>query len=271
MISDSLIERQIHDLLGSEASRLSPTALLRAVRACLPSSEYRQIRSVIRAMVTAGELVYSHRFGISQLELHRYGPMRVSDRIVLHPQYGNWPSKAGDCVVRVIAGASFGCGDHPTTRLALRALDVVVARVCRDMSLATLTDLDIGTGNGVLAVAAALLGVKHAVGIDIDPLACHEAVLNAKANGVDHKVSILAGSVENLPAGPYDLVLANVRPPTLVRMAGRIRELTSASGFWILSGFRVNERSEMEAFLPGNADSVWLSEERGWGVSVYRF
>lgn len=270
LVPDRLVEQHIHTLLGQECLRLSPSSLMQILQARLPACTRPQVRSVIKSMILSGLLAYTHHFGSTQLELSQCGPVRISDRIALFTGQGGVPCEAGVSIVRIKAGASFGCGSHPTTRLALRGLDIVLRLASRSKPVETMTVLDLGTGSGVLAIAAAMLNVRHAVGIDVDPVACHEAAANVSINGVRQKVSIVCGSLMELSTGTFDVILANLRPPTLVQIVKRMVELTHSQGFWVLSGFRPDERPELEKNLPKFACTVWTEDERDWGAAGYR-
>lgn len=271
LVSDELVEKHIQILLGHEHIRLPPSTLIRAVQARLPSSPRGQVRSVIKSMVASGRLAYSCHSGITQMEVSRHGLMRISQRVALYSGQGAVPSQEGVRVIRIGAGVSFGCGDHPTTRLALRGLDVLLLQASHCKPLKAITLLDLGTGSGILAIAAAMLGVKHAVGVDVDPAACHEAIINTNTNGMQQKVTIFCGTPTELTADPFDIVVANLRPPTLFQIMDRIGALTSVQGFWILSGFRPDERTALERSLPRNAQAVWAEDDRGWMATGYHF
>ena len=122
-------------------------------------------------------------------------------------------------MVLIDPGRAFGSGSHPSTLLALAALEALV--------LPGSTVLDVGCGSGVLAVAAARLGAGRVVAIDIDP-AAHEATLdNAARNGVAVEVSATPlGEV----AGRFDVVVANLLAPTLVELAAPLGERVGEQG-----------------------------------------
>jgi ribosomal protein L11 methyltransferase len=271
LIPDRIVEQHICTLLGQEHICLTPSDLVQALQERLPSSTRGQVRSVIKTMLMSGLLVYTHRFGITQLELGRNGPRHISGRIALYSGQGGFSFEEGVRVVRIEAGASFGCGDHPTTRLMLRGIDSILMNASRIKPLKMITVLDLGTGSGVLAIAAAMLGVKHVIGIDVDPLACHEATTNVTINAMQQKVSIIHGTLADVTTGPFDIMLANLRPPTLVQLMERMRELISSRGFWILSGFRPNERPAIEKNLPAIARTVWAEDDSGWTAAAYHF
>lgn len=135
----------------------------------------------------------------------------ISDRLSVAPP---WEAQPGDVVVP--PGNAFGTGDHPTTLACLRAIDRLAGE-CK-------TCLDVGCGSGVLALAAARLGLR-AEGLDIDPDSVSSAMENAELNGLDVRFS--TAPLERY-AGSWDLVVANlyaevlcILAPDLVRLTGR--------------------------------------------------
>jgi ribosomal protein L11 methyltransferase len=109
-------------------------------------------------------------------------------------------------------GMAFGTGLHPTTRQCLEAVGV--------LDLSGKTVLDVGTGSGILAVAAAKCGAARVVGVDVDPLAVRAATENAERNGV--RIEIREGSAADV-AGTFDVVLANLVADVIVAIAGDLR------------------------------------------------
>jgi ribosomal protein L11 methylase PrmA len=123
---------------------------------------------------------------------------------------------------------AFGTGEHPTTALCLEALqDALAARPERV--------LDVGTGSGVLALAALLLGVPRATGIDIEPEALRVAAENARLNGVHERLQLTPGGPEAL-TGTWPLVLANVLAAPLIEMAPALVRRVGHHGRLVLSG-----------------------------------
>jgi ribosomal protein L11 methyltransferase len=149
----------------------------------------------------------------------------------------------------------FGTGHHPTTRLCLAAL--------QDLELSARTVLDVGTGSGVLAIAAARLGAAQAVGVDIDADALQSARENLTLNpDARHVTFQLADLSDNGLAGA-DIVTANLTGALLVRAAARLRALTQPGGVLVLSGLMTSERDEVcRAFDP--AAVVWERREDEW-------
>jgi ribosomal protein L11 methyltransferase len=143
-------------------------------------------------------------------------------------------------------GRAFGHGAHPTTRLALAALDELVAGGERV--------LDVGCGSGVLAVAALALGAGTAVGVDTDPAAVAATYRNAARNGVSVRLAVV-GDVAALAVhdatgrgpGAYDLVVANMLRPDLAAVAPVVAAALAPAGAVVLSGALVDQRADVVA------------------------
>jgi ribosomal protein L11 methyltransferase len=169
-------------------------------------------------------------------------------RLTVHPSP---EGEAGSLAIIIQPSMGFGTGHHATTRLCLLAL--------QREDLTGKTVLDIGTGSGVLAIAAARLGAARAIGIDNDPDAVQAArenlALNAEANGVTFDlVELQAVRVQLKPDPTYgraDLALANLTGALLVREAHRILEAVGRGGRIIVSGLLAEERDPVvAAFKP---------------------
>ena len=146
-----------------------------------------------------------------------------------------------DPVVIVIQPSmGFGTGHHATTRLCLQAL--------QQLNIEGRTAIDVGTGSGVLAIAALLRGAAHAVAIDDDPDAVQAARENADRNGVS--VEFLVADMRATALSPFDLVMANLTGGLIVQSASRRQDLMPARGCIILSGFQDHEEAAVLAALP---------------------
>ena len=131
--------------------------------------------------------------------------------------------------LQLIDTAAFGTGLHPTTALCLEALDEAVAIACPGAVL------DVGTGSGVLALAALMLGVPRALAIDLDPEALRVAAENARINGVASRLDLVHGGPETI-AGAFSLVVANVLAAPLIEMAPALVQRVAHHGRLVLSG-----------------------------------
>jgi ribosomal protein L11 methyltransferase len=129
----------------------------------------------------------------------------------------------------VPAGRAFGTGEHPTTRLVFAAM-LRELRPGRPL-------LDLGTGSGLLALAAARLGAAPVLGLDSDPEALRVARENRRLNGLEGSLWLATGRVEALSGAPYDLVLANLFRRPLEEVADAVGARQHAGGRCVLSGF----------------------------------
>lgn len=175
-----------------------------------------------------------------------YRPMRLGDgALLLRP---SWIPRAADDPPREIVldpGRAFGTGLHETTQLCI---DRICALAGEGAGVASV--LDLGCGSGILALCAARLfdSAARVVAVDDDPEATATTIENAEINGLTARVDVRVGDVEAAAAaGPYDLVLANIRANTLVPRARGLFDLTSAGGRVVLSGVLAEEHDEVEA------------------------
>lgn len=252
-----------HVLNRIEGRRRAPADLLKELAHDLNLPRER-VQASVRELVAAGELCYVFEHGRTFIEPSFDRPVRVSERIVLAPPERAFQPGPEDVVIRIMPGASFGAGRHPTTRLALKAVDFVLARDGGSLARADSRMLDIGAGSGVLAMAAVKLGVATGLAIDIDPCAVAEARVNVALNGLDGRV-VVSDRVAETIDGSYTLVTANLRTPTLARLAPCIAGFTEPKGALVISGIRAEECGELLcAFEAHFFDVLWRDEEQEW-------
>lgn len=232
-----------------------------------------EARRIVSQSVTNGELSYTYEFGTSYLEVSFIQPLRVGRRLFLVPS-GWEESPSADCVMlRVQPGVAFGCGRHPTTRLALRGLEAVLSRKGQWRPEAQATSaLDIGTGSGILAIAALKLGIDRAVGIDRDVCARTEAAGNAVLNHLETRLVITDGPLSRLfSAAPFTLIMANLRYPTLLNLKTTVAGLLEPDGALVLSGIKTEEQAGIRtAYAEYGLHNWWTEEEKGWTGIVFR-
>ena len=143
--------------------------------------------------------------------------LRVGRSLVVRPTWRRYGPREGEVVVVLDPGMAFGTGLHPTTRLCLAGIE----RWEEEGRLAGCRVLDVGSGSGILAVAAGRLGAGSVLALDTDPVAVEATEASAKRNGLSAVITARRGS---LPAseGPFDLVLANLIASLLVALAGQL-------------------------------------------------
>jgi ribosomal protein L11 methyltransferase len=267
-MSDALLDARLLELVTDSLDRLTPLELKRQVRQMYPSLEHGRIASALKRLVEQKELMYTYQFGNSFLEPSFEKPVRVTDAIVLKPPACAYDPQWGDVVINIKAGAAFGTGCHPTTRLSLRGLE----KVCRDdLSEVGKQDkrvLDIGTGSGILAIAALKLGFGRGIGLDIDPCARAEASANAALNGLSNQMLISDQTLNSLE-GNFFLVIANLRMPTLLDYFDKMSALMEKEGYLIISGIKSNEIKTLIRIAKLHGMQVcWEGRELGWGGLV---
>lgn len=148
-------------------------------------------------------------------------------RFVVHPPWVDAAPGAGEIGLVVDPGRAFGSGSHPTTRLCLDEVDGLAGP--------GVGVLDVGCGSGVLAAAAAALGSRPVVAVDVDPAAVAATRSVAAANGLEGHVDASATPVRDLP-GRYDLVLANLLLTVIEEVAPDLVRLTAPGGRLVVSG-----------------------------------
>lgn len=172
--------------------------------------------------------------------------MEISPRLVVRPSTVSCDLRPDQLELVIDPGLAFGTGTHASTRLAL---DWIGELDSQDSIGPATRVLDVGTGTGLLALAALRLGAGFAVGFDIDPLAPPEALRWARHNRLAHQFRAFTGPLEALAGPPFELVLANLLRTEMLPIAAAVTQRVAAGGLLILSGLLVAERAEVESAL----------------------
>jgi len=191
--------------------------------------------------------------------MEAFHPMQFGRRLWIRPS-GREVNRAGAVVVDLDPGLAFGTGTHPTTALCLRWLDGAALTGCRI--------LDYGCGSGILAIAALKLGAARAVGVDHDPQALQASLDNARKNAVADRLDL--HGPESLPAGPYDLVLANILARTLIELAPRLSGLVRSGGALVMSGILSDQVKAVRAAYAGPMEVEQTPQQEGWALLALR-
>jgi len=185
-----------------------------------------------------------------------FKPLRVGRRLMVIPSWLNPPLTPDDVPIRLDPGMAFGTGTHPTTQLCLSAVE----RHLRPGQPV----IDLGTGSGILAIAAAKLGASHVLAYDIDMEAVRVARENAAANGVADRIRVEPGSLaELLAAGARaPLVLANLLASVIGKLFEQgLAELVAPGGLIVLSGILDSQAYEVRAALHRHGLSLTAQEQ----------
>ena len=186
-----------------------------------------------------------------------YHPVQVGEHLVVCPSWEAYDRQPDDVVLTLNPGMAFGTGTHETTSLCLEVLDEMVQGGERM--------LDIGTGSGILAIAALKLGAASAEGADIDPMCVRTAGENAARNGVEDRLTVLVGDLSDKATGVYDIVTANIVASAILSLAPHIPALLAPGGLFVSSGIIDTRKEEVLAGLrEAGLDPFEVREKRGW-------
>lgn len=217
------------------------------------------LRDTIRAMSANAEVLFGEiadRNWNAEWE-RTIRPIEIGERLVIRPSWCEYTGPAGRVVLTIDPKMSFGTGYHETTRLMLN----LVEKYVRPGAFV----LDVGTGTGVLAIAAVRLGAGSAVGTDTDEWAVENAMENTVMNGVAGTVRIVAGTLpEGLPSPP-SMICANLTLNDLVRLLPRFREVLPGGGTLLLSGLlAADETAISRALTACSFRTVEIMRENEW-------
>lgn len=164
-----------------------------------------------------------------------YKPVKVGEKIVVKPIWEEYEVKDGELVVELDPGMAFGTGTHETTRMCIKALE----RYTNEDA----TVFDVGCGSGILAISAAKLGAKLAVGVDLDPVAVESSIENVGYNNLDN-IQILHGNLVEVIDGKADVVVANIIAEIICLLCDDVKRVIKKNGVFITSGI-IHDRVEM--------------------------
>lgn len=191
--------------------------------------------------------------------------VRIGRQLVIRPSWEELTARPGDVILTLDPGMAFGTGTHGTTRLCLEAIAGLY-----EAATGPLRVLDVGTGSGILAMAAAALGARRVLACDIDEQSCRTARDNVELNQLQQRVEITDAPLPQLE-GNFDLVVANILAEENVRLAGELVSRVAAGGWLILSGI-LQEREDfvIQGFAPFSLQGPQLSRREEWSCLSYR-
>jgi ribosomal protein L11 methyltransferase len=193
--------------------------------------------------------------------------MRVGRRLVIRPTWRDHTASPDDVVLALDPGMAFGTGLHPTTRLCLAALEPLAD----EGQLDGVRVLDVGCGSGILAIAAARLGVPRVDAIDVDPDAVAATEENARQNGVADRVRASVAAADAWPGPPAALVFANLLGAAHLTLAPALTALTAPGGALIAGGLLVHEVPAVAgAFAAAGCWLAEVAEQEGWATLLLR-
>ena len=181
----------------------------------------------------------------------------VVDDLLIKPTWEEIPEgMEGKKLIQIDPGMAFGTGTHETTRMCIQALEKYVKEES--------TVFDVGCGSGILAIAAAKLGAKLAVGVDLDPVAVESSIENVGYNNLNN-IEILHGNLVEVIDGKADIVVANILAEIICILTDDVKRVMKDGGVFITSGIihdrvdMVCEKLEATGFevIEKNRDGEW--------------
>jgi len=169
--------------------------------------------------------------------------LKIGKKLVVKPTWQDHETVPGEIIVELDPGMAFGTGHHPTTRMCLEQLEEHITTGVRV--------LDLGTGSGILSIAAAKLGAEGVTAVDVDPVALKAARTNFQRNGVDAKVRTVQGSLPHpqVPAAGFGLAVSNITAKAIISNAHHLAEALVVDGVLVVSGILREHQDKVEEAL----------------------
>lgn len=268
-LDHKLIQKEIMEIIAASPVRISPQYFEKTISETYDLEKTR-VKQMLKDLIGQGELEYTYEFGSTYLVRSFSKPVRIATHVVIMPAGHSYSPAPDDVVIQIKSGAAFGGGRHPTTRLSVKAIEYVLKIVSPGGLNKRCSVLDIGTGSGILAIAAVCLGVKKGFGIDIDPCAIAEARDNLALNHLQDQLVISDRDIDSFDQ-TFSMVIANLRYPSLKNFYPQISKLTDPNGWVVLSGFRPHERDDlMDLYTAEYFRCIWTADEIDWAAAVLK-
>ena len=166
-----------------------------------------------------------------------FKPFRLGEHMLMKPSWEDVETRPGDHVIEIDPGMAFGTGTHETTGMCVKLVEKYVKPGQRV--------IDIGTGTGILAIAAAHMGANPVLATDLDAVAVRVAAENVKINGFEGVIDVRCGDLLDVVEESGDVVIANIIADVIVNLAKPVRERIVDGGLFICSGISVERRADV--------------------------
>ncbi len=185
-----------------------------------------------------------------------FWPEKITDTIVVKPTWREYPAAPDEIIIEIDPGMAFGTGTHPTTALCIQMIQTLLKPGN--------TFLDVGTGSGILMIAAARLGAHKLCGVDSDPVAVTVAEKNLRVNAID-AFRLYSGNLVDAVTEKFDVVVANILAEIIIDLLPAVPAVLAPGGVFICSGIIMEKKSAVLAALEktGFAASE-IIEKEGW-------
>ena len=197
-----------------------------------------------------------------------FRPTKVGERIVVKPGWEDYEAADGELVIEMDPGMAFGSGLHETTSMCIKALEKDLgdgSERAYDPSRYPIKVLDVGTGTGILAMAAVLLGADEALGIDIDDEAVRVANENIAKNGLEGRISIMRGNLMDGIDYEPDIIVANLMADLVMMLSPAAAAQLRPGGLYITSGILdIKEEVVKKAIEDAGFDIIEVLADGEW-------
>ena len=211
-----------------------------------------------------GALTISHQ-GVQEQDWSEcwkqyYKPFRAGKRLVIKPSWEDWNAQPEDLIIELDPGMAFGTGTHETTAMCVEMIE----KHYRGGKV-----LDVGTGSGILAIAAARLGATDVLGVDIDPMAVRVARENVEKNGLDGVISIQEGDlVAGLDGVKCEFAVANILADVIALLAAPLKNHLTENAIFVCSGILGEREDDVKDVLQKNGYTLFDRLQKGDWVAL---
>jgi ribosomal protein L11 methyltransferase len=226
-----------------------------------PDENCAEVAELLRDRLARAEIPFSlETAGVKQEDWENgwkqyYHALNIGRRLAIVPSWETCDTQR--TVITLDPGMAFGTGTHETTALCLETLDECISGGERV--------LDIGTGSGILAIAALKLGAREADGVDIDPMCVRTAGENAARNGVTENFRVLVGDLSDKATGQYDVICANIVANAIIALVPGVPALLAPNGTFLASGIIDTRKDEVIAAVQAAGLQIHtVKEKNGW-------
>ncbi|QUH26914.1 50S ribosomal protein L11 methyltransferase [Serpentinicella alkaliphila] len=189
-----------------------------------------------------------------------YKTTRIGKNIVIKPTWEEYSPLSEDLVIDLDPGMAFGTGTHETTMMCIEGLEKAVKE--------DTTVFDIGCGSGILSIAAAKLGAKKVVAIDLDKVAVHVSIENVEKNEVSHIVEVKHGNLMDVITDKADIVVANIIADIIILLSRDIKNYLNNNGLFITSGIILDKINDVKDSLEENGLKVIEVNTKGEWAAI---
>ena len=231
-------------------------------------SELEMIREKIKLLPGYGLDIGEGTVDVSQVDDSEwatewkkyYKPTKVSKNIVIKPTWEEYEKAEGEMVIELDPGMAFGTGTHETTKMCIMELEETLSPES--------TVFDIGCGSGILSIAAAKLGAKRVIGVDLDPVAVSVSRENAELNNVTDRLEFREGNLMDVVSEKADVIVANIIADIIMLLSKTVGGFLKEGGIFISSGIIHAKIDDVKAALEENGFEVIKVQKMGEWAAI---